>query len=346
MSSVLVGMSGGVDSSVAALMLLRQGYDVAGCSILMREMSEGCGSRKDIEDAKRVCDILSIEHHVYDASELFRHQVVDYFAEEYRRARTPSPCVRCNREVKFASLINAADTLGIEYIATGHYAGKTVINGRQMLLRTSSPKDQSYMLCMLRREQIERVLFPIYCDDKEEIRRIAKDAGLPVFAKPDSQDICFIEDGKYTEFLEEYGIRGQDGSIVTESGEPVGRHSGLHNYTIGQRKGLGGGFAKPMFVTQLDAQKNQVVIGTHEELFRHSLICSGAVLGGDITQAANLQVQIRYRAAPAAARCEVLGDDRLRIEFECAQRAITPGQIAAFYDGNVVLGGGYIECAE
>ena len=340
MKTVFVGMSGGVDSSVAALILKQQGYHVEG--ITLRLKPENLAD-KDIEDAQRTADALGIKLHVLDLRDYFKEKVMDYFSHEYLRGATPNPCVVCNRFIKFGAMMDYALKNGADYIATGHYAQIKRENGRTYLLHTNSKKDQSYFLCMLTQEQLSHVIFPLCSMQKDDIRAIAAQNNIPVAQKKDSQEVCFIPDNDYVSFIKKQGFADMgEGDFVNKDGEVIGRHKGVMNYTVGQRKGLGA-FGKPMFVTKLDILNNRIFLGENGEQYLKSFYadtinwCSGEIP----TQPFTAQVKIRFRAAPAEARVTPQGDEFL-VEFNEPQRSVTPGQFAAFYSGDVVLGGAII----
>lgn len=352
--TVLVGMSGGVDSSVAAMLLQQQGYTVIGVTFRLWKSPENmvqenyCGSNRDVEDARRVCDILGIRHLEFDFEELFRREVVDRFVSSYQRGITPNPCIDCNRKVKFAAFLQQADALGVDYIATGHY-GKVVqdpLSGRYVLQRGEAHgKDQSYVLYSLNQEQLSRLLLPLWGYEKEQVRQMAKDAGLPVFNKPDSQDICFIPDGDCAGFLRAYtGTIPPEGNFIDLQGNVIGRHRGIWYYTIGQRKGLGVSFGKPMFVAKIDAQSGDITLAEDADLRADSLIAEALnwVAIPALTAPVRAEAKIRYSAKPAPALLTPLGEDRVLVTFDTPQRAVTPGQAVTFYQGESVLGGGTI----
>lgn len=343
---VLVGMSGGVDSSVAALLLQQQGYEVAGATFALWPGAEG-----DAADAARVCKELGIPHHIFGYGDAFREHVVDYFAAEYSRGATPNPCVACNRHIKFGAFLASALEMGFDYIATGHYAavlfdGET---GRYRLRRAEHPeKDQSYVLYTLTQERLRHVLLPLGIYTKREVRRISEESGLPVSHKAESQDICFVPGGDYAAFLEEYtGKTAPAGHFVDGAGNRLGPHRGVWRYTIGQRKGLGMGFGKPMYVTGIDPLTGNVSLGEDGELMKRALTALDAVFldfdGLDAPR--RLDVKLRYNAKAVPATVMPLGNGRVLVEFDSPQRAVTPGQAAVFYDGDFVAGGATIEGA-
>lgn len=337
--SVVVGLSGGVDSAVAAYLLKKEGYRVVG--VTMRQF-EG----EDFStDAANVAKCLGIEHRVLDMTSTFKAEVIDYFINAYKNGETPNPCVRCNPFVKFRSLIMVADELGIENIATGHYAKTENVDGRMTLHNSSTAKkDQTYCLCYLTDEELRRVLFPLGDYTKEEVRKVAKEAGIPVADKGDSQDICFIPDGDYAAFIERYsGWKPMPGNFVDKDGKVLGRHEGISHYTIGQRKGLNLAMGHPVFVTKIIPGSNEVVIGESEDLFSDTCFCTDMeyMCGADSQLPKRLVCKVRY--AHKGTACTLYKDkDRYKIVFDEPVRAATPGQTAVFYDGENVYSGAKI----
>lgn len=336
MEKILVGMSGGVDSAVAAALLKQRGYQVYGATLKLRDGGED-------EDAARTADFLSIPHKTVDFRSAFKKRVIDYFISEYLSGRTPNPCVVCNRHVKMQALLETARAMGITRIATGHYARIKVIDGEKYIARGRNlQKDQSYFLYNITREQLYSLRFPLGELSKQEVRELAQSYGISVSKKPDSQEICFLPDGKYSEFIKE-NVKDLPGGgyIVDEMGAPVGIHKGIYNYTIGQRKGLGA-FGRPVFVTGIDASQNTVTIGG--EIFGKSLVLDSFTTpnGKVLKLPMELDVRIRYRAKEARAVVSG-GESGMKIDFLEPQRAITPGQSAVLYDGEVLLGGGTIQ---
>lgn len=350
---VLLGMSGGVDSSVAALLLLKAGYDVTGMTMRLRpdaymqqSASGGCCSLDDIDDARRVCYQLGIEHLVLNFTEQFERDVIQYFAGQYAAGRTPNPCIACNRHLKFDAMLQKARLLGYDYIATGHYA---VIEqnsaGRWLLKKAPASKDQSYVLYSLTQDQLAHTLMPLGAYTKPEARRMAEEAGLRVAHKPDSQEICFVEDNDYAGFLERYtGKKASEGDFVDAEGHVLGRHRGITHYTIGQRKGLGVSFGRPMYVTKIDAVLNRVTLGEEGSQYASSLLADDLnFIPFDILdKPLQVHAKVRYQARPAEAVLTPVEHGRVRVDFAEAQRSITPGQAVVFYDGDLVVGGGTI----
>ena len=353
---VMLGMSGGVDSSVAAILLLEAGYEVTGVTLKLRSdaylsgnPSGGCDSPDDINDAKRVADTLGISHFVLDFTDLFSEKVVDYFVREYRAGRTPNPCIACNQNIKFRGMLQKARSMGIEYIATGHYAVvEQGENGRSLLRRSRAAKDQSYVLYTLGQEELRHTLFPLGDRDKEETRAIARAHNLLVAGKPDSQEICFVDDDDYAGFIERYtGEKAVPGDFVDVAGAVIGRHRGLYHYTIGQRKGLGGGFSEPMYVTGIDPGKNRITLGGEGSQYT-DVLTAGRLNWISIdgpSEPREVFAKVRYQAKPASATLIPLDGGRTEVRFESPQRAVTPGQAVVFYDERYVLGGGTIETA-
>lgn len=352
---VVVGMSGGVDSSVAAYLLKEQGYDVIGVTMqiwqdedhITEEENGGCCGLSAVDDARRVAADLEIPYYVMNFKQEFKSHVIDYFMDEYLNGRTPNPCIACNRYVKWESLLKRSLDIGADYIATGHYARiEQLPNGRFALRRSANiAKDQTYALYNLTQEQLQRTLLPVGQYSKEEIREIAEQIGLRVASKPDSQDICFVPDGDYAGFIEKESKKKiPEGNFVTLDGEVLGRHKGIIHYTVGQRKGLGLALGYPAFVLEIRPETNEVVIGTNEDSMSH--IVRANVLNfmsvEDLEGERRVWAKIRYNHKGAWCTIKKTGADELLCEFEEPQRAITPGQAVVFYDGEYVLGGGTI----
>ena len=352
---VLTAMSGGVDSSTAAILLLEAGYEVIGVTLNMFDpetvgLGEECCRRRlaDIEDARTAARKLGFSHHVFDFSPFFHKWVIDHFISEYETGRTPNPCVDCNKNVKLGALFPKAEELGCDYIATGHYANVKFdeASGRWQLLRADDrSKDQSYMLYTLSQQQLAHILFPLGHLRKTEIREKAADRGLINAKKPDSQDICFVPDGNYASVIRH--VTGRDflpGPFVHLDGTVLGTHQGQLRYTIGQRKGLGIAYASPLYVIKKDIEKNVVYVGPEEALYSDALTAENCNLIALEKLEAPLRVTAkpRYRAKDVPATIFPLGEGRIGVKFDEPQRALTPGQAVVFYQGDVVVGGGTI----
>jgi tRNA-specific 2-thiouridylase len=363
---VVLAMSGGVDSSAAAYLLQQQGYDVIGlfmrsgatdeqtCDpsqssdlpiISGRSHKQGCCSASDAADARRVADSLDIPFHALNFQDAFG-RIKDYFVDEYLSGRTPNPCVMCNNWLKFGRLWDFARQVGAEKIATGHYARLTTVESSEIpaLVRgCDQSKDQTYVLFGINRQILPHILFPVGDYDKATIRELAHEAGLNVADKPDSQEICFIPDNDYAGFIDRYTSRPDtSGELVTVDGTVVGHHDGYERFTVGQRRGLGVTFGSPRFVVEIDAETRRVVIGTHEDLARTELEADQTNWLVDVAAEFACEAKIRYRHPGAAARVERLPGDRVRVTFDEPQFGVAPGQAVVFYDGDRVLGGGWI----
>lgn len=344
---VLIGMSGGVDSSVAALLLKQQGYEVIGVTLNLWEKKNDDSA---ISDAKKVCDKLGIEHHVLDFRGAFQEKVIDYFAREYIEGRTPNPCIACNKYIKFEILLSKAQNIfECDYIATGHYAKVDFDNNtNRYFLRMSKAvkKDQTYFLYNLTQEQLAHTLMPLGDYEKDEIREIAEKNGLINAKRRDSQEICFVENNDYVSFISnKYNYVAKKGYFVDINGNKLGEHKGIINYTIGQRKGLGLSLGKYQYVIKLDKYRNEVVIGDEEYLFSDTLFCTelNFMSIGELTGEMQVTAKIRYAAKPVEATIVVADKSRVKVVFKEKQRAITPGQAVVFYDDDIVIGGGIIQ---
>ncbi|MEF9983570.1 MAG: tRNA 2-thiouridine(34) synthase MnmA [Oscillospiraceae bacterium] len=344
---VLIGMSGGVDSSVAALLLKENGYDVAGVTFKLSENPTALNA-KDADDAKIICDTLGINHYILDYSDLFKREVIDYFVEEYMNGRTPNPCIVCNKQIKFKAFLEKANEMGYDYIATGHYAQTSYCEktGRFSLIQgESDKKDQSYVLFSLTQKQLAQTLFPIGSLTKDEVRKIATDNNLIVSQKPDSQDICFIPSGNYAQFLQDYtGKISPKGNFIDVDGNILGQHLGLWYYTIGQRKGLGMTFGKPMFVSQINPQNNTVTLADDNQIFADSLNATDInfIEIDELNEPIKILAKIRYSHPKTPATLFPLENGVAKVVFDNPQRAITKGQAVVFYLDNHVFGGGII----
>ncbi len=352
---VIVAMSGGVDSSVAALLLQREGYEVMGVTLRLYDNEDAgiprektCCSLDDVNDARGVAARLGVPFYVFNFKEDFRRQVMERFTAAYEKGETPNPCIDCNRFIKFGKLMERRRELGWDYVATGHYARveRDKSTGRWLLKKgLDASKDQSYVLYALSQGELSHLLLPLGGLTKEETRQLAEESGFGNARKKDSQDICFVPDGNYAAFIERYtGKRFPPGDFVGTGGQVYGQHKGIIHYTVGQRKGLGLSFPQPMYVCGVDTAGNQVLLGEHRELF------SSVVTAKDINlisvpvieQPMRVKAKIRYRQTEQPATVEQTGPDDLKVVFDEPQRAVTPGQALVLYDGDTVVGGGTI----
>jgi tRNA-specific 2-thiouridylase len=355
---IIVAMSGGVDSSVAAALLARQGHDVIGLSMQLYDQSDRDGSGQvrfgscctldDLYDARRVASRIGIPHYIVNFERTFNDTVVSNFVREYAAGRTPIPCVHCNGDLKFATLVERAAGMGAGFVATGHYARVDVDpdTGRYRLKRGLDPaKDQSYFLFTLTQAQLAHAMFPLGDMEKPAVREIARELGLTVADKRDSHEICFVPDGDHAAFLERQGTAAAAGAIRDQGGRIVGRHEGVHHFTVGQRKGLGLSSPIPLYVVGIDAGSNTVTVGPRAALDRCELTASGVnwIAGAAPASPIRITAQIRHRHREAPAILEPLGPTGARLVFDEPQAAIAPGQAAVFYDGDQVVGGGWID---
>lgn len=352
---VVVGMSGGVDSSVAAYLLKQQGYEVIGVTMQIWQKEDnqtveengGCCGLSAVEDARRVAQMLDIPYYVMNFREEFDQKVIRYFMREYLNGRTPNPCIACNRYVKWESLLQRSMQIGADYIATGHYARIEQLQNGRYAIRNSvtAAKDQTYALYNLTQEQLMRTKMPVGVYEKSQVRAIAEELGLYVAHKPDSMEICFVPDQDYARFIEENsGKKIPEGNFVTTDGKIVGRHRGITHYTVGQRKGLNLSMGKPVFVLEIRPETNEVVIGDGTEVYADRLICSDLNFMSvpDFPDDFPVVAKIRYNHRGTKAHVRRIGADQAEVIFEEPVRAVTPGQAVVFYDGEYVAGGGTI----
>jgi tRNA-specific 2-thiouridylase len=364
--TIAVAMSGGVDSSTVAAVLRAEGHNVIGLTMQlwnqrrlaghegMPEAVQGrCCSLDDVYDARRVAETIGIPYYVVNHEQRFEDEVVRPFVQEYLSGRTPIPCSLCNNHLKFDQLLLVAQQIGADHLATGHYARVEfdAKRDRWLLKRPAdTSKDQTYFLFGLTQEQLSRTLFPLGALTKPEVRALARQHGLALAEKPDSQEICFVPGGDYKRFLDAYleeqgeALPDTAGELVTTGGDVVGEHHGIHNFTVGQRKGLGVATGSPLYVIQIKGDTRQVVVGNSDELYSDTLRVrrTNLIACAELDQPLRVTVKIRHRHEPAPATIEAMGGDEIRVKFDQAQRAITPGQAAVFYDDDVVVGGGWI----
>ena len=358
MNKVVVAMSGGVDSSVAAALLKEAGHQVIGVTMQIwpsdkpyQDRFGGCCGLSAVEDARRVAHRLGIPHYVMNFRDIFARKVIADFCQEYRRGRTPNPCIRCNQYLKFDALREKARGLGVDFIATGHHARIELdeTSGKYLLKKgVDRQKDQSYFLYPITQEQLSHTLLPVGNFTKRKVREIAREKALPVAAKPESQEICFIPDDNYAEFLKDYIPQAAEpGPILDERGNVLGNHRGILSYTTGQRRGLGISAREPLYVIAIEPERNAIVVGMKERALGDELIASSLnwITITELTRPITARARIRYRHREAEATISPLGGDKVYVKFNEPQMAITPGQAVVFYDGDTIIGGGTIESA-
>ena len=342
---IVVGMSGGVDSSVAAYLLKSKGFDVVGVTLDIWQDDLKEARECAISDAKKICETLGINHYIFDVKKDFKKNVIEPFVHDYIEAKTPNPCVRCNRFLKFEGLLKCAKELGIDLVATGHYARLEEDNGRYYVKKSvTSTKDQSYMLYDLSQEQLSKIIMPLGEYTKEEIRDIAKKQGFVNADKKDSQDICFIANKDYSKYIQKFfDYKPVVGNFVDKKGNILGKHRGIINYTIGQRKGLGVSYRCPLYVIKIDKSNNTVILGEENELLRDTLVCGNVnyMLIDNLNEPMNVLAKIRYKSKEEEAVIEKLGENDIKVHFKNKVKGVTPGQAVVFYDldGNLIAGG-------
>ncbi len=349
----LIAMSGGVDSSVAAKIMVDEGYECIGCTMKLHDnQSESdretktCCSLNDVEDARSVAMRLGMKYYVFNFQEDFKEKIIDKFIQSYKEGKTPNPCIDCNRYMKFDKLFERGQVLGCDYIVTGHYVRIEYRDGKYHLLKAlDDTKDQSYVLYSMNQYQLEHAKFPLGGLKKTETRALAEEGGFINADKPDSQDICFVPDGDYASVIEKYsGTKEKPGNFVDTEGNILGKHKGITHYTIGQRKGLGLALHTPVYVQKIDVEKNEVVLGTNDELFSCELSASDVNwISGEVpTEPIRCAAKIRYRHKEQLCTVTATGENTIKVVFDEPQRAITPGQSVVMYLGDEVLGGGII----
>lgn len=351
MKKAIIAMSGGVDSSVAAYLIKSKGYDIKGVTLKLhsdKTSDPSCCTEQDIIDAKSVCDNLGIPHEVINFTDDFNKKVIDNFVNTYIEGGTPNPCIECNRHIKFKKLLKMAEDENFDYVVTGHYAKAEYdekLNKFLLKKAVDHQKDQSYVLYSLTQKQLSKILFPLGNMTKDEIRKMAQNLNFINAKKSDSQDICFVKDSKYAEFIEEYtGKKSMPGNFVDQNGNILGEHKGIINYTIGQRKGLGLSLKEPMFVLSKDVINNQVVLGFSKDLFKDSLIASNVnfIPFETLKDSIRVTAKTRYSQKEVPATVTPMENGNVFVKFDTPERAITKGQAVVFYDNDIVIGGGTI----
>ena len=351
---VLVLMSGGVDSSTAAFILKSRGFDVTGATMILFGDNNNLNEDPNVKDAKMVADFLGVRHVTLDLRTKFKSKVIDYFSKDYIQGRTPNPCVMCNKHIKFGEMLSFAKQNGFDYLASGHYANIFFDENLKEWLVKKAPtnKDQSYVLYNLKQEDLKYILLPLYEFEKTDVRKIAKESGLPVAEKPESQEICFIKGCNYSEFIKNNcNLKPQEGNFIDSKGNVLGKHSGVINYTIGQRSGLGVSFGKPVFVLDINSEKNTVTLGEEKELFSEGLFAKNVnIISKNLLPMGKekyVHIKIRYNAKESPAKIFVFEDEKkdlkAKITFKESLKSVTKGQSVAFYKDDILLGGGVIE---
>lgn len=354
MKRALIAMSGGVDSSVAAKIMIDEGFECVGCTMKLHDNgpdelleTNTCCTLSDIEDARNIAYRLGMEYYVFNFQEDFKEKIIDKFIKSYKEGRTPNPCIDCNRYMKFNKLFDRAKILNCDYIVTGHYVRIDYYDGKYHLLKAlDDTKDQSYVLYSMDQYQLEHARFPLGGLTKVETRKLAEENGFINANKPDSQDICFVPDGDYATVIEKYsGAKEKPGNFVDTEGNILGKHKGITHYTVGQRKGLGLALHTPVYVKRIDVERNEVVLSSNEELFERELTASEVNwISGEVPdKEVKCSAKIRYRHKEQPCTVTVIGEGRIKVVFDEPQRAITPGQAVVLYSGDEVLGGGVID---
>ncbi len=349
---VVIGLSGGVDSAVAAYLLKEHGYEVIGVMLNLSQNDEiyllhegGCCSLSSVLDARKVAELLDIPFYVLNYKEVFKEKIVDYFVDEYVSGKTPNPCIECNRHIKFGKFLKSAKTLGADYVATGHYARVEKENDKYVLKKgVDQRKDQTYMLYTLTQNHLRNIVMPCGEYTKEQVREIAKKIGMDIHNKKDSEEICFVPDGNHGKFISEIK-KVEEGNFIDKNGKILGKHKGIIYYTIGQRKGLNLSLGKPGYVIEIRPDTNEVVIGDEEDIFFNNAIVDkvNIISGENFEDGFMVQAKIRYQAKPCDAKLFRINDDEIKVVFDSPQRAMTKGQSLVFYDGDILVGGGIIK---